>query len=161
MSGLAIRATLTLVAAATAIGAAAQDRELRLPPEAIAKLPVVAAGAGTSGLAAIQTRVLAGDPTKAGPYTISIRVPPNTRIAAHTHQDARSAVVAAGLWHFGYGAAADPAKSVPLPVGSYYTEPAGDPHFAWTGPEGATVHITGIGPSDTHYTSTTQQEHSK
>jgi quercetin dioxygenase-like cupin family protein len=161
VSGLPTRAALAVLAAATAIGASAQDRELRLPPEAIARLPVVAAGAGTSGLAAIETRVLAGDPTKAGPYTISIRVPPGTRIAAHTHKDARSAVVAAGLWHFGYGTAADPAKSVPLPAGSYYTEPAGDPHFAWTGPEGATVHITGVGPSDTHYTSNAQQEDSK
>lgn len=161
MSRLLTRAALAAVAAASAIGAAAQDQELRLPPGAIAKLPVVAAGAGTSGLAAIETRVLAGDPTRAGPYTISIRVPPNTRIAAHTHKDARSAVVAEGLWHFGYGAAADPAKSVPLPAGSYYTEPAGDPHFAWTGPEGATVHITGIGPSDTHYTSNAKQKDSK
>lgn len=161
MSGFLTRAALAALAATTAIGASAQERETRLPPAEIARLPVVAAGAGTSGLAAIETRVLDGDPTKSGPYTISIRVPPNTRIAAHTHKDARSAVVAAGLWHFGYGAAADPAKSVPLPAGSYYTEPAGDPHFAWTGPEGATVHITGIGPSDTHYTSNPPEEQSK
>lgn len=153
MSGPVSRAALVAFALATSTGASAQDRELRLTPGDMAKLPVVVAGAGTSGLAAIETRVLAGDPTKTGPYTISIRVPPDTRIAAHTHKDARSAVVAAGLWHFGYGMVADPAKSMPLPVGSYYTEPAGEPHFAWTGPEGATVHITGIGPSDTHYTS--------
>jgi hypothetical protein len=35
--------------------------------------------------------------------------------------------------------------------GSFYTEPGGDPHFAWTGPEGATVYITGMGPSSTRY----------
>jgi quercetin dioxygenase-like cupin family protein len=144
---------VTLAALTVLSPAHAQSAEQRLAPDDIAALPVVTAGAGTSGLAAIETRILSGDPTKAGPYTISIRVPPGTRIAAHTHQDARSAVVAAGLWHFGYGAAADPAKSRPLPAGSFYTEPAGEPHFAWTGPEGATVHITGFGPSDTHYVS--------
>ncbi|HUD27591.1 MAG TPA: cupin domain-containing protein [Novosphingobium sp.] len=158
MSGASARAALAALLALWAGSASAQDRELRLSADTIETLPVVPAGAGTSGLAAIETRILSGDPSKAGPYTISIRVPPNVRIAAHTHKDARSAVVAAGLWHFGYGTSADAAKSVPLPAGSFYTEPAGDPHFAWTGPEGAVVHITGVGPSDTHYT---QQENRK
>ncbi len=100
----------------------------------------------------IETRVLLGDPTRSGPYTISIKVPPNTHIAAHTHRDERSAVVVGGVWHFGYGpAASDPATRT-LPPGSYYTEPANDPHFAWTGPEGATVYISGVGPSDTIFT---------
>ncbi|MBB4860346.1 hypothetical protein HNO88_003689 [Novosphingobium chloroacetimidivorans] len=157
------RVTIAALAASTAVGlangATAQDRQERLTPAAIDSLPVVAAGAGTSGLRQIETRVLSGDPTKAGPYTISIRVPPNVRIAAHTHKDARSAVVVAGVWHFGYGTAAAQDKSVPLPIGSYYTEPAREPHFAWTGPEGATVHITGLGPSDTHYTE--QGDHRK
>lgn len=152
MSGGSIRAAVVVLAAFTSSGASAQDRQERLPPDAIAKREVVSAGAGTSGLAQIETRILSGDPTKAGPYTISIRVPPHTRIAAHTHRDARSAVVAGGLWHLGYGQVAAPARTIPLPVGSYYTEPAGDPHLAWTGPEGAIVHITGLGPSDTKYT---------
>jgi hypothetical protein len=30
-------------------------------------------------------------------------------------------------------------------------EPADAAHFAWTGPEGATVYITGHGPTDTRY----------
>lgn len=146
-----LAALAVLGASAAASGAHAQNRQERLTPAAIDNLPVVAASAGTSGLSQIETRVLSGDPTKAGPYTISIHVPPHVHIAAHTHKDARSAVVAAGVWHFGYGTAAAQDKSAPLPVGSYYTEPAGEPHFAWTGPEGATVHITGLGPSDTHY----------
>lgn len=129
----------------------AQDSQRRLTPAEALALPLVGAGAGTSGVKGIETRLLFGDPTKAGPYTISIRVPPNTRIAPHTHRDDRSAVVAAGLWHFGYGATADLAASRALPAGSFYTEPAGDPHFAWTGPEGATVYISGTGPSDTLY----------
>jgi quercetin dioxygenase-like cupin family protein len=134
-----------------ATAAQAQDSQRRLTPAEALALPVVGAGAGTSGVKGIETRLLFGDPTKIGPYTISIRVPPNTRIAAHTHRDDRSAVVAAGLWHFGYGATADAAASRALPAGSFYTEPAGDPHYAWTGPEGATVYISGIGPSDTLY----------
>ncbi len=140
-------ATLPLVPVARA-----GEGERRLTPAAVLALPIVRAGAGTSGLPVIETRLLAGDPASTGPYTIAIRVPPNTRIASHTHRDDRSAVVAAGTWHFGYGAPADAARSQPLPTGSFYTEPAGEPHFAWTGSEGATVYISGVGPSDTRYT---------
>ena len=149
----AVLALPLLALALPATAALAQDGRQRLTPAEALALPVVGAGAGTSGVKGIETRLLFGDPTKAGPYTISIRVPPNTRIAPHTHRDDRSAVVAAGRWHFGYGATADEAASRALPAGSFYTEPAGDPHFAWTGPEGATVYISGMGPSDTLYPS--------
>jgi hypothetical protein len=56
------------------------------------------AGAGTSGVTVIQTTVLSGDPTAAGPYTIEVRVTAHTRISAHTHRDDRSAVVVSGMW---------------------------------------------------------------
>ncbi len=123
----------------------------RLTPAEAAQLPIVGAGAGTSGAQGIEMRLLSGDPTKAGPYTISIRVPPNTRIGAHTHRDDRSAVVIAGVWYFGFGDKADDAKARALQPGSYYLEPADVAHFAHTGAEGATVYITGVGPSDTRY----------
>ena len=123
----------------------------RMTPAEIARLPLVPAGAGTSGAPGIETRLLSGDPAKAGPYTLSIRVPPNTRIDAHAHRDGRSAVVVAGVWHFGFGEQADDAQTRALQPGSYYLEPADMAHFAHTGPEGATVYITGTGPSDTHY----------
>jgi uncharacterized RmlC-like cupin family protein len=123
----------------------------RLTPEEALALSVVKAGGGTSGLSSIETRLLRGNPASTGLYTISIKVPPNTRISAHTHRDDRTAVVVAGVWHFGYGPAVNEAATRPLPAGSFYTEPAAEPHFAWTGKEGATVYITGVGPSDTHY----------
>jgi quercetin dioxygenase-like cupin family protein len=123
----------------------------RLTPPEIAGLPSEVAGAGTSGLPAVTTRVLFGDPTKPGLYTIELKVAPNTVIAAHTHRDMRTAVVVDGLWHFGYGPKNEEPLMKALPPGAFYTEPAGDSHFARTGPEGATVAITGYGPSDTVY----------
>jgi quercetin dioxygenase-like cupin family protein len=127
----------------------------RLSPDEALALPVVKAGGGTSGLGTIETRLLKGDPALPGLYTISIKVPPNTHIAAHTHRDERTAVVVSGVWHFGYGPATNEAATRALSPGSFYTEPAEDAHFAWTGAEGATVYITGMGPSDTRYVSTT------
>jgi quercetin dioxygenase-like cupin family protein len=109
------------------------------------------AGAGTSGVAGIQTTTLYGDPAKPGAYAIEIRVPPNTRIAAHTHRDARTGTVVSGTWYFGYNMKAEGSPVKQLTQGAFYTEPGGVAHFAFTRAEPATVRITGIGPSDTTY----------
>lgn len=136
---------------ASAIIPAANAQQTRLTPAEIAALPKEGAGPGTSGLAGIRTTVLAGDPTKEGPYTIALRVPAHTSIQAHTHRDARTAVVVRGTWYFGYGTKADPALVKRLPPGGFYSEPAAEPHFALTRDEPALVYITGWGPTDTVY----------
>ena len=138
---------------ALSLFAAAQDGQVkrRLTPKEIEALPSESAGAGTSGLPAVTTRVLFGDPKKSGLYTIELKVAPNTIIQAHTHRDTRTAVVIGGLWYFGYGPRNKQAFVKALPPGAFYTEPAGESHFARTGPEGATVSITGYGPTDTVY----------
>jgi quercetin dioxygenase-like cupin family protein len=144
-----IGAALLLLASAGV--ASAQDRLLRLTPAEIDGLVQGGAAAGTSGVSGIRTTTLDGDPTKPGPYTIALRVPPNTRIAAHSHRDDRTAVVVSGVWRFGYGREADQALVKTLPPGSFYSEPGGIDHFAITGPEGAVVYIFGIGPTSTDY----------
>jgi pimeloyl-ACP methyl ester carboxylesterase/uncharacterized RmlC-like cupin family protein len=108
-------------------------------------------GTGSSGMAGIQTVVLKGDPDQAGVYTIMLRVPAHTKIAAHSHRDDRVATVISGTWHFGYGNKFDEARLKSLPPGSFYTEPPGQPHFAETDDEAVTVQITGFGPSSTDY----------
>lgn len=123
----------------------------RLTAAEVEAVKAEAAGAGTSGLQAVQTRVLFGDPTRAGLYTIELRVAPNTTIVAHTHRDMRTAVVLEGVWHFGYGPRNEPPLLEALTRGAFYTEPGGEAHFARTGPEGATVVISGYGPTDTQY----------
>lgn len=130
----------------------AQAQQVRLTPSEVEAQVKGGAGPGTSGVAGIRTTVLLGDPSKPGPYTIEIRVPPHTRIQAHTHRDPRTAVVVSGLWYFGYGATADEAKVKALPPGSFYTEPADDAHFALTRDAPAIVYISGWGPTDTVYT---------
>ena len=54
-------------------------------------------------LAGVSTKVLSGDPSKAGFYTIILSVPANTTIPAHSHRDDRMATVVSGTWQFGYG----------------------------------------------------------
>jgi len=114
-------------------------------------MPRAGAGLGTSGVGGIQTVLLYGDPARPGPYALEIRVPPNTRIASHSHRDDRFATVISGAWYFGYGAVADGAAVKPLGAGALYTEPAGAPHFAFTRDAPAVVRLTGVGPTDTAY----------
>lgn len=145
------RLVLAAAMLATGTAPAADVQQARLTPAEIAALPKDGAGPGTSGLTGIRTTVLAGDPARAGPYTIELRVPAHTSIQAHTHRDARTAIVVSGTWYFGYGTKADPAVVKRLPPGSFYSEPAADPHFALTRDQPAVVYITGWGPTDTAY----------
>lgn len=142
-----------LAFSALGVSAVAQESgaKSRLTPAEIAAVPTTSAGTGTSGLAAVTTRILFGDPAKAGLYSIELTVAPNTVIEAHRHKDTRTAVVTRGRWLFGYGSRNDPSQLKALSAGAFYTEPAGERHFARTEAEGASVIITGYGPSDTVY----------
>jgi pimeloyl-ACP methyl ester carboxylesterase/uncharacterized RmlC-like cupin family protein len=106
---------------------------------------------GSSGLAGVNTKVLFGDPSKPGFYTIVLSVPAHTSIAAHTHRDDRVATVVSGTWHFGYGDHFDEKALKSLPPGSVYSEPGGVTHFAQTQTEPVLVQISGFGPTDTRY----------
>jgi hypothetical protein len=52
-------------------------------PKEIEFLPPTGAGAGTSGVTGIQTRVQTEDPKQPGLYIIQLTVPANTKIEAH------------------------------------------------------------------------------
>ena len=126
-------------------------REIRLTPGEFDFRAAHASGPGTSGVSGIRTIVLKGDPTKPGLYTILLRVPAHTRIAAHQHPDDRVASVISGTWYFGYGRAFDARRLRPLPPGSYYTEPPCEDHFAETRDTEVLVQISGVGPTGTTY----------
>ena len=108
---------------------------------------------GSSGLTGVHTKVLFGNPKKAGYYSILLFVPAHTTIQAHSHRDDRMAVVVSGEWHFGYGDHFDAKLLKTLPPGSVYSEPGGlgHNHFAQTGDAPVIVQISGFGPTDTHY----------
>lgn len=134
--------------------ATAADR--RLTPDDIRRTTAISGGTGTSGKAGIETVVLKGDPNGAGLYTIVLRIPAHTQIAAHDHPDDRVASVLSGTWYFGYGEKFDPAAVKALPAGSVYTEPPHRVHFAETRDEAVVLEITGVGPSGTKYVEATK-----
>lgn len=125
----------------------------RLTPQEISQVPLAPSAPGTSGVGGIRTRVLKGNPASGGLYSIVLEVPAHTQIEAHAHPDDRVATVIAGTWNFGYGDQFDASALKALPPGSFYTEPAGQAHFARTGDAPVTLVITGVGPTGTKYTS--------
>jgi len=142
-------------------GAKDDSNEKRFTP-AEYKFPQVGnPGTGSSGIGGIETVALKGNPDQAGVYTIMLRVPAHTRIAAHSHRDDRVATVISGTWRIGYGDKFDQTKLKALPPGSFYTEPPSRNHFAETGDEAVVVQITGFGPSSTEYVDATQDPRSR
>lgn len=90
-----------------------------------------------------------GDSTKPGLYSVRVSIPPHTQVRPHVHRDNRAVTVISGTWHVGYGASFDAKALKALPPGSFYTEPAGQPHFTQTEDEPVVILVTGYGPSDT------------
>lgn len=140
--------TLLVTAASCLAASAVADEPVPLqrltPPEIAALVAPV-----TTGRPGVQMTNLIGDPTKAGLYTVRVSIPPNTKVPPHTHRDNRSVTVISGTWHMGYGSRFDPAALKDLPAGSFYTEPAGQAHFAQTLEDPVVIWVTGYGPSDT------------
>jgi hypothetical protein len=110
-----------------------------------------------SGLAGVHTKVLFGNPSAAGFYSILLFVPAHTAIQAHSHRDDRMATVVSGIWHLGYGDHFDAQSLKTLPPGSVCSERlfgtggVNHNHFARTDNEAVVVHISGYGPTDTRY----------
>jgi hypothetical protein len=127
--------------------------EMRMLPSEVRSSALDSNQIGSSGLAGVHTRVLFGNPSRAGLYSILLFVPAHTTIQARSHRDDRMATVVSGVWYFGYGDHFDAKSLKLLRPGSVYSEPggAGHNHFARTDNDTVIVHICGYGPTDTRY----------
>jgi len=94
--------------------------------------------------------VLAGDPTKDGPFVIRLKTPANYRVPAHTHPDGESVTVISGTFNIGAGGKLDTTKGEAMPAGSFKHVPKDLQHYAWsTGP--TIIQIHGMGPFGINY----------
>jgi anti-sigma factor ChrR (cupin superfamily) len=92
-----------------------------------------------------QFAVVAGDPSKDGPYVVRLKMPANYRIPAHNHPTAENVTVLSGKFHLGMGDKLDEAKGQELTAGGFAEAPAKMNHFAWTTAE-TVVQVHGQGP---------------
>ena len=104
---------------------------------------------GSSYVEGAEEVTILGDPAKPGMYVQLLKCAPHSQIGPHHHAGDRVAVCLSGSWKFGFGEKFDEAELRELPVGSIYTEPDRQPHFAKVGDRQAIVAITGYGPTDT------------
>ena len=149
----------------TASGAFAQVVDASLPQgvtvldsAAIAQLWTPASG----GLAKPDTfqALLQGNPSKPGPYTQRLRFPAGAGVDWHSHPDSREITVLSGVWrtcyraHSGQGTACKD-----LPAGSFYTEPANEPHMVHV-VEDVVIQVSGVGPSGRVFVQHASEKHS-
>lgn len=77
---------------------------------------------------AVPVAVLDGDPSKAGPFTVRLKLPKGTRLAPHTHPADERTTVLSGVVLVGAGTTTDAAKLVRLEAGGFYVNPKNAPH---------------------------------
>jgi len=94
----------------------------------------------------VQTAVLAGDPSKEGPYVMRIKLPASTMVPADTHDKAENITVISGTFGVGMCMQADKSKGQKLPAGSFFRIDPQTPHFAWAESD-AIVQVNGMGPA--------------
>jgi quercetin dioxygenase-like cupin family protein len=82
-------------------------------------------------------------------FAIATRFPPHTTRKAHSHPALRYGLVLSGTFYHGYGGKFDDAKVERRVTGTFFTEPAGVPHFGATRDEPAVLYFVGMGPDRT------------
>ena len=97
----------------------------------------------------IETIVLAGDPQKEGLYTMRFRIPAGTKLLPHWHPENRTAVILSGTFYYSYGNSFNEDKLKEMPTGTFFTEPARQPHFAYAKKGEVIIQVTGWGPTGT------------
>jgi quercetin dioxygenase-like cupin family protein len=89
--------------------------------------------------------VLHGDPTKAGPFVIRLKMPAKYMIPAHHHPTDEVVTIISGDMSLGMGDKLDMAKSATLRAGGFAVAPANMNHYAWSS-AGGVVQVSADGP---------------
>jgi uncharacterized RmlC-like cupin family protein len=100
--------------------------------------------------AGAQIAALSGDPSKAGPYALRLKMPPNYQIPAHHHSMAEHVTVLSGTLYAGMGDKLDQGNAQSFKPGGFISMPANMNHYAWAGGE-TVIQVQGQGPFDIVY----------
>jgi hypothetical protein len=95
-----------------------------------------------------QQAVLAGNPSKPGPYVVLNKwLAGNHMSRPHFHPNDRFIMVLKVTWWMGTGDRFDPAGTVPVPAGTFVTHFAKQVHYDGSKDEEVVLLITGEGPA--------------
>src|SRR5215475_12862220 len=146
------KTVFALSASVAILSFAATARSAEVGVTALAPSEMKWSAQGGLALPGLEQTTLIGDPSKPGPYTIRLKFPAGFKVAPHTHPDSREVTVLSGTWYTGYGEKAEAANLKELPVGSFYTEPAGIAHYIEIR-EPTVIQVSGTGPSGRKFVS--------
>lgn len=94
--------------------------------------------------------VLDGDPGKAGPFIVRLKMPEGYKIMPHTHPTPERVTVISGTANIGMGDKFDESAGTKLGPGDFVVLPTGMKHFAW-GTGETVVQIQSEGPFQINY----------
>jgi quercetin dioxygenase-like cupin family protein len=95
--------------------------------------------------------VLVGEPSKAGPYVIRVRLPGGSRMMPHKHAEDRIYTVISGVFYIGLGEEFDEEKLTAHGPGSVLVLPGGQSHFHWARSGEYVTQVYAIGPLGLEY----------
>ena len=93
----------------------------------------------------VKVAVLAGDPSKAGEYTIRLMAPAGTKLPPHWHGETENVTVISGTAGIGLGSKWNQSKLVMIGPGGFFSIPAKTAHFFWAKTD-TVVQVNAIGP---------------
>lgn len=108
----------------------------------------------------VKIAVIEGPLDKNAPFTFRLKMPANTRIAAHTHPAYERVTVLSGTFHFAHGERFEGAKTVALTPGAVAIMPPGAPMFGFTREE-TVIQLHGTGPWGLKYLDPAEDPRSK
>ncbi len=92
-----------------------------------------------------KTALIFGDMTKAGPFTLRIKLPADYKVPPHFHPDTETVTVLSGTFYVSMGDTFDASKAKGMPAGSFIAAPAKSPHFVYTKEE-TVIQVSAVGP---------------
>ena len=95
--------------------------------------------------------VVVGEPSKAGPYVVRVKLPAGVKLMPHTHPEDRIYTVISGVFYIGLGTTFDPDKLQAYAPGSVIVLPANTPHFHWAKSGDYMTQVAGVGPLGIKY----------
>lgn len=99
----------------------------------------------------VKIAMIEGNLKAAGPLMMRIKLPPNAKIALHTHPLIEHVTVLSGTFYLGIGEKVDASKARAYPAGGVVVIPQGMPMFAFAKDKETILQVHGIGPWGINY----------
>lgn len=144
-------AALALIAAPAMVAMPVMAAEIANPIVVPDDLAAQWAPAPASLPQGMKISLLAGDPSKPGPFVLRLTMPANTVIMPHTHSTPETVTVLSGNLYHDLGKTIDKSTAKELHTGGFVYLPADHPHSLWTTSVPTEMEVTGTGPFGLNY----------